>query len=339
MYTQAMDTMAREGARQAGARAQRRRAGAAGAASTRASTPATSSRPRTGCPSTTARRWCARSASTRTPRSSACCPRATGSRRAPTLKRKAILLAKVQDEGGHGLYLYAAAETLGTSRDQMIDALHTRQGQVQLDLQLPDADLGRHRRHRLAGRRRGDHEPGAALPLLLRALCARDGPHLPGGELPPAPGLRQPAGDDARRHRRAARDGAGRGEPLVVAVPDDVRPARRPRARNSAQGMRWGIKRVTNDDAAPEVRRRHRAAGQGARRDAARPRPEVERRARALGLRRHRLGRVLARRRRRRPVQPRAPGRAREGLGRRRLGARGRAGPRAQASDAEASAA
>ena len=43
--------------------------------------------------------------------------------RAPTLKRKAILLAKIQDEGGHGLYLYAAAETLGTSRDQMIDAL------------------------------------------------------------------------------------------------------------------------------------------------------------------------------------------------------------------------
>ncbi|HSN33417.1 MAG TPA: Phenylacetic acid catabolic protein, partial [Ideonella sp.] len=36
--------------------------------------------------------------------------------RAPTLKRKAILLAMVQDEGGHGLYLYGAAETLGTSR-------------------------------------------------------------------------------------------------------------------------------------------------------------------------------------------------------------------------------
>ena len=45
--------------------------------------------------------------------------------RAPTLKRKAILLAKVQDEGGHGLYLYAAAETLGQSRDQMLDALHS----------------------------------------------------------------------------------------------------------------------------------------------------------------------------------------------------------------------
>ena len=43
--------------------------------------------------------------------------------RAPSLQRKAILLAKVQDEGGHGLYLYAAAETLGVSRDELIDAL------------------------------------------------------------------------------------------------------------------------------------------------------------------------------------------------------------------------
>src|SRR5260221_3131427 len=43
--------------------------------------------------------------------------------RAPTLKRKAILMAKVQDEGGHGLYLYAAAETLGVSRDQLINDL------------------------------------------------------------------------------------------------------------------------------------------------------------------------------------------------------------------------
>jgi ring-1,2-phenylacetyl-CoA epoxidase subunit PaaA len=43
--------------------------------------------------------------------------------RAPSLKRKAILLAKIQDEGGHGLYLYAAAETLGTPRAQMQQAL------------------------------------------------------------------------------------------------------------------------------------------------------------------------------------------------------------------------
>jgi ring-1,2-phenylacetyl-CoA epoxidase subunit PaaA len=44
--------------------------------------------------------------------------------RAPSLERKLILLAKGQDEAGHGLYLYSAAETLGTSRDEMIDALH-----------------------------------------------------------------------------------------------------------------------------------------------------------------------------------------------------------------------
>ena len=43
--------------------------------------------------------------------------------RAPSLRRKAVLLAKVQDEGGHGLYLYSTAETLGISREEMIDAL------------------------------------------------------------------------------------------------------------------------------------------------------------------------------------------------------------------------
>ena len=44
--------------------------------------------------------------------------------RAPTLKRKAILLAKVQDEAGHGLYLYSATETLGVTRESLVDALH-----------------------------------------------------------------------------------------------------------------------------------------------------------------------------------------------------------------------
>ncbi|CAM4249042.1 1,2-phenylacetyl-CoA epoxidase subunit PaaA [Kerstersia similis] len=44
--------------------------------------------------------------------------------RAPTLERKAILLAKVQDEAGHGLYLYCAAETLGVSRDELVELLH-----------------------------------------------------------------------------------------------------------------------------------------------------------------------------------------------------------------------
>ncbi len=43
--------------------------------------------------------------------------------RAPSLRRKAALLAKVQDEGGHGLYLYAAAETLGVSREELVEQL------------------------------------------------------------------------------------------------------------------------------------------------------------------------------------------------------------------------
>lgn len=44
--------------------------------------------------------------------------------RAPSLRRKMILLAKVQDEAGHGLYIYSAAETLGASREEMVQALH-----------------------------------------------------------------------------------------------------------------------------------------------------------------------------------------------------------------------
>ncbi|MDA3040223.1 MAG: 1,2-phenylacetyl-CoA epoxidase subunit A [Actinomycetota bacterium] len=45
--------------------------------------------------------------------------------RAPSLKRKSILMAKVQDEAGHGLYLYSAAETLGVSRDELNEMLHS----------------------------------------------------------------------------------------------------------------------------------------------------------------------------------------------------------------------
>ena len=45
-------------------------------------------------------------------------------KRAPSLHRKAILIAKVQDEAGHGLYIYSAAETLGVSRDELVDLLH-----------------------------------------------------------------------------------------------------------------------------------------------------------------------------------------------------------------------
>ncbi len=65
--------------------------------------------------------------------------------RAPSLKRKAALLAKVQDEGGHGLYLYAAAETLGVSREQMTEELHSGKAKYSSIFNYPTlswADIG-----------------------------------------------------------------------------------------------------------------------------------------------------------------------------------------------------
>ena len=65
--------------------------------------------------------------------------------RAPSLKRKAILLAKVQDEAGHGLYLYSAAETLGVTREKMLDDLHAGKSKYSSIFNYPTltwADMG-----------------------------------------------------------------------------------------------------------------------------------------------------------------------------------------------------
>ncbi|MBT8259203.1 MAG: 1,2-phenylacetyl-CoA epoxidase subunit A [Bacteroidia bacterium] len=65
--------------------------------------------------------------------------------RAPSLRRKVALLAKVQDEGGHGLYLYSAAETLGISRDEMIEQLHSGKAKYSSIFNYPSvtwADIG-----------------------------------------------------------------------------------------------------------------------------------------------------------------------------------------------------
>ena len=65
--------------------------------------------------------------------------------RAPTLKRKAILLAKIQDEAGHGLYLYSAAETLGISRDELIEQLNSGKAKYSSIFNYPAltwADMG-----------------------------------------------------------------------------------------------------------------------------------------------------------------------------------------------------
>ena len=141
--------------------------------------------------------------------------------RAPTLRRKAALLAKVQDECGHGLYLYAAAETLGTSREELIDAMLSGKAKYSSIFNYPTptwTDIGAI----------GWLVDGAAImnqiPLLLWSLRARHDPRLQGRVVPPASGLRDHAHTVAR-HRGSEGDGAGCAEPLVVAVSDDVRSA------------------------------------------------------------------------------------------------------------------
>jgi len=65
--------------------------------------------------------------------------------RAPSLRRKVALLAKVQDEAGHGLYLYSACETLGISRDELLDQLHTGKAKYSSIFNYPTitwADIG-----------------------------------------------------------------------------------------------------------------------------------------------------------------------------------------------------
>lgn len=65
--------------------------------------------------------------------------------RAPNLRRKAVLLAKVQDEAGHGLYLYSATETLGADREQLMDDMHTGKAKYSSIFNYPAltwADIG-----------------------------------------------------------------------------------------------------------------------------------------------------------------------------------------------------
>ena len=196
--------------------------------------------------------------------------------RAPSLRRKAILLAKVQDEAGHGLYLYAAAETLGVSREQLVDQLLAGKAKYSSIFNYPTltwADIGAI----------GWLVDGAAImnqiPLCrcsLRPLRAGDDPHLQGGELPPAPGLRHHA-DAVPRHAGAEGDGAGRAEPLVVAVADDVRAVRRGEPAQRAIDA-WKIKRFSNDELRQRFVDADRAAGRLPRAHVSRPRPQLERR-------------------------------------------------------------
>ncbi|MFL6862181.1 MAG: 1,2-phenylacetyl-CoA epoxidase subunit PaaA [Allosphingosinicella sp.] len=166
--------------------------------------------------------------------------------RAPSLRRKAILLAKVQDEAGHGLYLYSAAETLGTSREEMIEALHSGKAKYSTIFNYPTltwADIGAI----------GWLVDGAAImnqvPLqrtsygpYARAMvrvCKEESFHQRQGyEIMMA----MCAG--TADQKRMAQDALNRWwwpSLMMFGPPDADSP-------NTAQSMRWRIKRDTNDD-------------------------------------------------------------------------------------------
>ncbi|MEA3003383.1 MAG: ring,2-phenylacetyl-CoA epoxidase subunit PaaA [Sphingomonadales bacterium] len=166
--------------------------------------------------------------------------------RAPSLRRKAILLAKVQDEAGHGLYLYSAAETLGTSRDEMIEALHSGRAKYSTIFNYPTltwADIGAI----------GWLVDGAAImnqvPLqrtsygpYARAMvrvCKEESFHQRQGyEIMMA----MCAG--TADQKRMAQDALNRWwwpSLMMFGPPDEDSP-------NTAQSMRWRIKRETNDE-------------------------------------------------------------------------------------------
>ncbi|MGZ5846010.1 MAG: 1,2-phenylacetyl-CoA epoxidase subunit PaaA [Ramlibacter sp.] len=167
--------------------------------------------------------------------------------RAPTLKRKAILLAKVQDEGGHGLYLYSAAETLGTSRDQMLDALHTGRAKYSSIFNYPTltwADVGVI----------GWLVDGAAImnqvPICrcsygpyaraMIRICREESFHQRQG----FESLLTMMQKGTQAQKDMVQDAVDRWwwpSIMMFGPPDDQSP-------NSAQSMRWGIKRVSNDE-------------------------------------------------------------------------------------------
>ena len=166
--------------------------------------------------------------------------------RAPTLKRKAILLAKVQDEGGHGLYLYSAAETLGTSRDQMLDALHSGRAKYSSIFNYPTlnwADVGTI----------GWLVDGAAISNQIPLCRCSYGPYARAMvRVCKEESFHQRQGYEALltmmthgtpAQKAMVQDAVNRWwwpSIMMFGPPDDQSP-------NSAQSMRWGIKRVSND--------------------------------------------------------------------------------------------
>ena len=145
--------------------------------------------------------------------------------RAPSLRRKAALLAKVQDECGHGLYLYAAAETLGTSREELVDLMLAGKAKYSSIFNYPTltwADIGAI----------GWLVDGAAIMNQIPLCRCSYGPYARAMiRVCKEESFHQRQGFEImltlwRGTRGAEGDGAERARSLVVAGADDVRPAR-----------------------------------------------------------------------------------------------------------------
>ena len=213
-------------------------------------------------------------------------------------------MAKVQDEAGHGLYLYAAAETLGADRADLLDQLHSGRQKYSSIFNYPTltwADVGAI----------GWLVDGAAIVNQVPLCRCSYGPYARAMvRVCKEESFHQRQGFEILHtlsHGTAAqkRDGPGRRRPLLVAVADDVRPARRRLAQlRAVDGL--GDQAVLQRRPAPALRRHDRAAGRGARPHAARPRDPLERGARPLRLRRDRLHRAVRGDQGQRPVQRRS---------------------------------
>jgi ring-1,2-phenylacetyl-CoA epoxidase subunit PaaA len=173
-------------------------------------------------------------------------PEANWITRAPSLKRKATLIAKVQDEAGHGLYLYSAAETLGIGRDEMIGQLHSGKAKYSSIFNYPTiswADMGAI----------GWLVDGAAILNQIPLCRASFGPYARAMvRICKEESFHQRQGFEillvlskgSEAQRRMCQDAIDRWwwpSVMMFGPNDDASP-------NSAQSMQWKIKRFSNDE-------------------------------------------------------------------------------------------
>ena len=256
--------------------------------------------------------------------------------RAPSLRRKAALLAKVQDEAGHGLYLYAAGETLGMSREEMVDQLHTGKAKYSSIFNYPAlswADMGVI----------GWLVDGAAIMNQIPLCRCSFGPYARAMiRICKEESFHQRQGFEilitlcrggTAAQKRMAQEALDRywWPVLMMFGPSDKE------SLHTADTMKWKIKRFSNDDLRQKFIDATVPQGQYLGLDVPGPGVAPRREDRPLAVRRDRLERVQARAGRRRPVQPPAHAGEDQGACGRRLGARGGAGPRPQAGRARGS--